>query len=110
MLEYKRPPDESFFFTLAGGKRGILQTVFLMRQIVDRFKTDSEIRNLALSLVSFLPPKDETGEITAGYHGSEFEHVYVFAKGEDVALHLDATEPEPAGWEAPGATAWAYCE
>ncbi len=155
-------------FTLAGGKAGILQTVSLMRQIVDRFKTDPQIRNLALGLVSFLPPKDELGEITAlfkfvrdeiryvkdvyevetvhtpdqiikiaqgdcddksvllasllesigyktyfkvtGYHGSEYEHVYVYVSGSNVALHLDATEPEAPGWEAPNATTWMYCE
>jgi len=155
-------------FTLSGGKTGVLQTVSLMRQIVDRFKTDSQIRNLALSLVSFLPPKDETGEINAifqyvrddiryvkdvydvetihtpdqiiklaqgdcddksvllavllesigyqtyfkvtGYHGSDYEHVYVYVSGLGVAMHLDATEPESAGWEAPGATCWMYCE
>ncbi len=45
-----------------------------------------------------------------GYHGSEFEHVYLYVEGPGVSLHLDATEPEPAGFEPPNPTVSLYVE
>lgn len=44
----------------------------------------------------------------AGYHGKEFEHVYVYAAGNEIELHLDPTEPEDMGWEAPNPTISLY--
>lgn len=46
----------------------------------------------------------------AGYHGSDFEHVYVYVEGAGIAIHLDATEPDNAGYEPPGATVSLYVE
>jgi hypothetical protein len=168
MFIYERP--HITMHTLAGGKRGILQTVHLMRDLVDQFKTDPEIRGLALSLVKGCREKDAVGEIecifhfvrdciryvmdvydvetlhtppmllevgqgdcddkstllatllesigyetafkVTGYHGSDFEHVYVFVRSgpAGIALHLDATEPEAAGWEAPNPTVEMYVQ
>jgi hypothetical protein len=147
---------------LSEGKRGILETANYMRTLVVQSKTDMTIRNLALSLVRFLPDKDEIGEIETvfnyvrdhiryvkdiygvetlstpehtleigqgdcddksvllasllesigystmfkltGYHGNEFEHVMTFVVFSNGVLTLDPTEPEPAGYEPPGAT------
>ncbi len=50
-------------FVIPDGKQGIFDTVNLMIDIVDKYKTDSTVRNLALSLVQFLPSKDELGEV-----------------------------------------------
>lgn len=47
------------------GNPGIFQTALLMRDIVSRYKTNLEIRSLAMNIVSFLPGKDERGEIEA---------------------------------------------
>jgi transglutaminase-like putative cysteine protease len=149
-------------FAIADGERGIMETVFLMRDLVKQYKVDPQIRATALSLVEKQIEKDAAGEINAiflfvrdciryvmdvydvetvhtppkileigqgdcddksvllacmlesigyetafvlaGYHGSDYEHVYVFVRGHDVAMFLDATEPEDAGWEAPNAT------
>jgi transglutaminase-like putative cysteine protease len=54
----------------------------------------------------------ETAFKIVGFNGPDFEHVYVYvyAAGVDVAQHLDATEPEEPGWEAPGATASMYVQ
>lgn len=155
-------------YAIADGKRGILQTVRLMRDLVAQYKTDPEIRSVALSLVAMVPEKDPMAEIGAvfrfvrdgirytmdvwdvetvhtpdmvleygqgdcddksvllaallesigyetafkvtGYDGPDFSHVYVFVRGYGVEMHLDATEPEPAGWEAPGATVAMYVQ
>lgn len=155
-------------FTLADGKRGILQTVKVMRDLVEQYKQDPQIRSTALSLVAMCPEKDPLAEIGAvfrfvrdsirytmdiydvetlhtpdvvleigqgdcddksvllasllesigyetafkvtGYNGPDFEHVYVFVRGYGVAAHLDATEPEDMGWEAPGATVSMYVQ
>lgn len=43
-----------------------------------------------------------------GYHGKDFEHVYVYACGATIELHLDPTEPEEMGWEAPNPTVSLY--
>ena len=43
-----------------------------------------------------------------GYDGPDFQHVYVFASGLTCAMHLDPTEPESAGWEAPNPTNFLY--
>lgn len=47
------------------GNPGIFQTADLMRQLVKKYKSHLEIRSLAANLVSFLPGKDELGEIEA---------------------------------------------
>lgn len=46
-----------------------------------------------------------------GYHGSAFEHVYVYVTVPNVgSLHLDATEPESMGYEPPNPTVALYVE
>jgi transglutaminase-like putative cysteine protease len=155
-------------YTIADGKRGILETVALMREIVRQYKTDPEVRGIALSLVAQCREKDPVGEVTAiflfvrdciryvgdvydvetvhtpdqvlkirqgdcddksvllaallesigyetafkvtGYNGPDYEHVYVFVRGYGLAAHLDPTEPEAAGWEAPNATVEMYVQ
>ncbi len=161
-------PLTSQSYQLSGGKAGVIQTARVMRDMVQVFKRDVELRSFALSLVEGLPQKDHAGEINtlfefvrdqiryvqdindvetlqtpdktleigqgdcddkatllatlletigfrtsfklAGYHGNEYEHVYVYVEGAGEALHLDATEPEPAGYEPPGATIARYVE
>lgn len=44
--------------------------------------------------------------VLAGYHGADFEHVYLQAFVGADWVSLDATTPEPAGFEAPGATVY----
>jgi len=44
----------------------------------------------------------------ASYSGDMFEHVYVFVCGLGIAIHLDPTEPEPAGYEPPGIRRFLY--
>lgn len=51
--------------TYPDGNAGIFATARLMRDIVREYKLNLEIRSLALSLVEFLPGKDEAGEINA---------------------------------------------
>jgi hypothetical protein len=167
MLVYPRE-NRIGMYALSEGKRGIIETVSLMRQLVEQYKTDPEIRGTALSLVAMCREKDPVGEIEAifyfvrdciryvmdvyavetvhtpdqvlkirqgdcddksvllaallesigyetafkvtGYHGPDYEHVYVFVRGYGLAAHLDATEPEPAGWEAPNPTVEMYVQ
>lgn len=159
-------PETRQFFTLAGGDRGIFQTAQLMRQLVDEYKVNPEIRGLALSLVRPLEGKNEMGEINSLFHfvrdqiryvkdiynvetlhtptqllkvgqgdcddkstllaallesigyqtmfklcaydGNDFQHVYTFVIGTNIALHLDPTELEDAGWEPPNPRRWVY--
>lgn len=49
-------------FTIAGGNAGIMQTVLLMKDLVQAAKMDPEIRQFTLNLVNFLPQKDHAGE------------------------------------------------
>jgi predicted transglutaminase-like cysteine proteinase len=46
----------------------------------------------------------------AGYSSTDFQHVYtcVFVNGD--LINLDTTEPQPMGWEPPGALSSAYIE
>ena len=62
---YHPPTLNSTRVTYLDGNAGIFQTAQIMCQIVDQFKTNVEIRSLALSIVEFLPGKDETGEVAA---------------------------------------------
>src|SRR4051812_3310310 len=50
-------------YTLAGGREGILQTAFVMRDLVDQYKREPEIRALALQLVEAIPQKDYRAEV-----------------------------------------------
>lgn len=53
----------------------------------------------------------ETAFKVAGYNGPDYEHVYVCVRASDGGwVHLDPTEFECAGWEAPGRTAEAYVQ
>lgn len=54
----------------------------------------------------------ETSFKVAGYHGPDFEHVYVFVRShiDGIALHLDPTEPVLPGWEAPNRTVEKYVQ
>lgn len=159
-------PFSAHMMGIASGNQGILQTAYLMRELVDKYKTNPEIRATALELVQHLPQKDERNEIDAlfrfvrddiryvkdiydvetlhtpdwmleirqgdcddkslllasllesigyrtefkiaGYQGDDFQHVYVWVEGIGISCHLDPTEPERMGWEAPNATNWLY--
>jgi transglutaminase-like putative cysteine protease len=68
MRIYARPPNANVRFTIADGKRGILETVALMRRLVDQYKLDPEIRSLALSLIGGVREKDALGEIEACFY------------------------------------------
>jgi transglutaminase-like putative cysteine protease len=46
--------------------------------------------------------------VIAGYHGQDYEHVYLQVWAGDQWINMDATEPYPMGWEAPAATIKAY--
>lgn len=167
MWLYDRP-HKITFHTLSEGPRGTLETASFMRELVNQYKVDPEIRGTAMSLVQALPDKDERSEVDAifnfvrdgirylkdvwdvetlhsppellacgqgdcddksvllaallesigyetlfkitGYDGPEFQHVYVIVRLNGVSIPLDPTEPEPAGWEAPGATAVMYVQ
>ncbi len=163
---FNTPALSSTRFVIPDGKQGIFDTVNLMIDIVNKYKTNLVIRGLALSLVEFLPNKDERGEVEtifswvqnhiryvkdvhgvetvstpdktlevmqgdcddqslllacllesighptsfkiAGYNGDDFEHVYCVAFVQGEAIHMDATESEPIGWEPPDSTISAY--
>jgi len=46
--------------------------------------------------------------VVAGYHGPDYEHVYLQTWAGDGWINLDPTEPNAMGWEPPGATIIAY--
>jgi transglutaminase-like putative cysteine protease len=50
-------------FELADGAQGVRDTLYLMRSIVQRYKTDVNIRHIAASLVQSLPQKDWSGQV-----------------------------------------------
>jgi hypothetical protein len=60
---YLSSPLQSRRLNIADGLPGILETVRVMRSMVDTYKASLPIRGLALSLVEFLPGKDQRGEI-----------------------------------------------
>lgn len=166
-ISSRTPGLSAAYYTLAGGRDGIIQTAQVMRDMVEQFKRDPEIRRLALHLVETLSQKDHVSEVErlfsyvqneiryvqdiydietiatpdqivalgqgdcddkavllatllesigfqtsfklAGYNGPNFEHVYVHVQGNGIPpLHLDPTEPEPMGYEPPGATVSLY--
>jgi len=57
------PP--TYFRHLAPGTEGIKQTLRLMRQLVQRWKSDPGIRELARELTQALPQQDYSGEVRA---------------------------------------------
>lgn len=61
-LSYHRP---SFLGSLPSGAAGTTETLRLMRDLVHQYKSDSNVRGLALELVRPVPPKDWRGEIRA---------------------------------------------
>lgn len=163
---FNAPALSSTRFVIPDGKQGIFDTVNIMIDLVDKYKTNMTVRNLAMSLVEFLPGKDEHAEVEtifawvqnniryvkdvngvetvstpdiildvmqgdcddqslllacllesighptsfkiAGYNGDDFEHVYCVAFVQGEAIHMDATESEPIGWEPPDSTISAY--
>ena len=56
---------QSFLGTLPPDAAGTRETLVLMRQLVQRYKKDSMIRDTALSLIQGLPQRDWTGEVRA---------------------------------------------
>jgi transglutaminase-like putative cysteine protease len=48
---------------MSNGFRGIEQTIRTMRQLVNQFKTDATIRQVAMQIVFLTPEKDEYSEI-----------------------------------------------
>lgn len=48
--------------TYADGRAGALQTLRVMRSLVDAYKVNPQIRQVATNLVHFTGPKDEVGE------------------------------------------------
>lgn len=92
---YHPPTLQSARVTYLDGNAGIFQTAQIMRQIVDQYKTNVDIRSLALSIVDFLPGKDEAGEIAAifAYVRDKIRYVKDVAGVEtlatpDVTLHF----------------------
>ena len=65
MYVHTRPVATIGLFTIAEGEAGILQTAQVMRNLVNEYKANPQIRELALSLVRHLPEKDALAEIDA---------------------------------------------
>jgi len=59
------PNFNSTLGAISGGKPGTLETLKIMRKIVIAWKTNPEIRSLAIRITSDIPGKDFAGEISA---------------------------------------------
>lgn len=49
---------------LSNGMRGIFQTLDIMRQIIDQYKTNTDIRQASIGLIFLTPEKDDNAEAT----------------------------------------------
>lgn len=61
-LTYSRP---SFLGSLPSGPAGTTETLRLMRELAQQYKSDPAVRGLALELVRPLSPRDWRGELKA---------------------------------------------
>lgn len=87
MTGYYQPGPPTTLARLASGVEGIKTTLRLMRQLVQQWKTNPGIRQLAVRLTQGLPQQDYSGEVRALHAFVRDKIRYVGDTSEVETLH-----------------------
>lgn len=77
IIQNLKEPHRQQLSNLAGGLPGINQTLQVMRSLVNRYKINPKVRELALSVIANLPQKDFENEINKLFEFVKYRIRYV---------------------------------